>query len=138
MRNKIVLDTNCLLMALSKHGNYFDIWRGLKEGKYILCVSNEILAEYSEILASKASATVADNVIFALAGSEFVEYVDPHFHLELIKIDPDDNKFVDCAFAANATYIVSNDKHFDVLKSIQFPSIDVIGIDEFLEELKSM
>ena len=62
----------------------------------------------------------------------------PHFHLDLIKIDPDDNKFVDCAFAANATYIVSNDKHFDILKSIQFPSIDVIKIDEFLEELKSM
>ena len=138
MRSKIVLDTNCLLMALSKHGNYFDIWRGLKEGKYILCVSNEILSEYREIIASKTSAIVADNVIFALAESEFVEYVDPHFHLELIKIDPDDNKFVDCAFAANAKYIVSNDHHFDVLKAIPFPSVNVISIDEFLEELKSM
>ena len=125
-------------MALSKHGNYFDIWRGLKDGKYILCVSNEILTEYREIIASKTNAVVANNVIFALAESEFVEYVDPHFHLELIKIDPDDNKFVDCAFAANATYIVSNDKHFDILKSIPFPTIDVINIDKFLEELKSM
>ena len=37
------------------------------------------------------------------------------------KIVLDDNKFVDCAFAANATYIVSDDKHYDVLKEVDFP-----------------
>jgi predicted nucleic acid-binding protein len=57
------------------------------------------------------------------------------FNWGLIKDDDDDNKFVDCAIAASAKYIVSNDKHFRVLKEIDFPKIDVIGIEEFLESL---
>lgn len=68
--------------------------------------------------------------------SEFVEFIDSHFHLGLIEIDPDDNKFVDCAFAANATYIVSNDSHFDVLNKVEFPKIFVLRLSEFLQTLK--
>lgn len=47
------------------------------------------------------------------------------------------DKFVDCAFAANATYIVSNDKHYDVLKEIDFPKILVLKLQEFLGLLQS-
>jgi len=49
----------------------------------------------------------------------------------MITQDPDDNKFVDCAIAGNATYIVSNDSHFDVLKQIDFPKLVVKNIQEF-------
>ncbi|MBQ7192151.1 MAG: hypothetical protein IJS00_04690 [Paludibacteraceae bacterium] len=56
----------------------------------------------------------------------------------MIKEDKDDNKFVDCAIKANAKYIVSEDHPFDVLKKIDYPPIDVIGIDEFLLELQKM
>ena len=52
-----------------------------------------------------------------------------------IQADPDDNKFVDCAFEANATYIVSNDKHFNALKEIDYPKIQVIKLIEFLQTL---
>ena len=45
--------------------------------------------------------------------------------------DPDDNKFVDCAVSANADYIVTNDRHFNVLKGIYFPQVNVIDIDTF-------
>lgn len=61
---------------------------------------------------------------------------DPHFHLHLITSDPDDNKFVDCAFVANATFIVSNDKHFRELDAVDFPEITVIKLDQFLQILK--
>ena len=44
----IVLDTNCLISSFSKRGNYFNVWRGLHSGKYILYVSNEILEEYED------------------------------------------------------------------------------------------
>ena len=43
----------------------------------------------------------------------------------------------DCAFAANATYIVSDDKHYDVLKEINFPQIIVLKLKEFLGLLQS-
>lgn len=45
------------------------------------------------------------------------------------------NKFVDCAIVSNAKYIVTNDRHFNVLKEIDFPHVDVLNIDEFLMEL---
>ena len=102
-------------MALSRHSEFHPVWTGIQTGKYILCVSNDILEEYHEIITKKTSIVVADNVIRLLSECTFVEYIDPHYHLELIQTDPDDNKFVDCAFAANASYIVSNDKHFDAL-----------------------
>ena len=135
MLQKVVLDTNCLVMALSKHSDYYPVWNGIRIGKYILCVSNDIMQEYREIITQKTNKVVADNVIRLLAESPFVEYMDPHYHLELIQADPDDNKFVDCAFAANATYIVSNDHHFDALRTIEFPKIQVLKLIEFLQTL---
>lgn len=62
--------------------------------------------------------------------------IDPHFHWNLITADPDDNKFVDCAFAANATYIVSDDSHFDELRNITFPELLVLKLKEFIETLQ--
>ena len=55
------------------------------------------------------------------------------FHL-LSHIDKDDDKFVDCAITANADYIVTEDSHFDHLKQIPFPKLNVLTLDEFLEE----
>ncbi len=44
---------------------------------------------------------------------------------------------MDCAFAANATYIVSDDSHFDVLKEVDFPRLLVLKLKEFLGLLQS-
>lgn len=46
----IVLDTNCLIMSLSRRSPYYSVWRNFVEGNYMLCITNEILAEYEEIL----------------------------------------------------------------------------------------
>ena len=115
---RIVLDTNCLLASISSKSENYRIWKDFQQGRFVLCVSNEILEEYEEIIAEKANAVVAGNIINAIVESEFVEFIDPQFRFGLITSDKDDNKFVDCAIAANATYIVSEDKHFDVLKEI--------------------
>ena len=129
---RIVLDTNCLIASLSRHGQYYSVWTALQKGEYVLCVSTEILEEYAEIIAAKTSIKVAENVIHLLLESEFVELVNPFFRLRLIEADHDDDKFVDCAFAANAMFIVSNDKHYDVLKDVKFPKIVVLKLKEFL------
>jgi predicted nucleic acid-binding protein len=60
--------------------------------------------------------------------------VTPFYKWDLMVADPDDNKFVDCALNAGADYIVTNDRHFNVLKSLGFPPIKVINI----ETLKSI
>ena len=128
---RIVLNTNCLLASLSKRGAYYNVWLCLQKGKYTLCVSNEILEEYEEIIALKTSSVIASNVIQTLLNAPSVELVDAFFRFELIQKDPDDNKFVDCAIAGNATYVVSNDSHFDILKEIDFPKIVLKRLQEF-------
>ena len=128
---RIVLDTNCLLASLSRRGAYFNVWKGLQQGKYTLCVSNEILEEYEEILTQSTNSVIASNVVQTLLNAPTVEFIEPFYRFNLITQDPDDNKFVDCAIASNATYIVSNDSHFDVLKQIDFPKLVVKRIQEF-------
>ena len=134
--DRVVLDTNSLLVSLSKQGSAYPVWKGFQEGRYTLCVSTEILEEYEEVIARKTSPTVAENVLSYILGSGNVLRITPHFRMELITADPDDNKFVDCAFAANATYIVSDDTHYDVLRKISFPQILVLKLKAFIEKLK--
>ena len=132
----IVLDTNCLLMSLSRRSPYYPVWRDFVDGKYTLCISNEILAEYEEILTLKVGAAIASNVISAILDLPNTKMIQVYYHLHLITADPDDDKFVDCAFKANASYIVTEDHHYDVLKQTPFPYIDVLGIDEFINVLR--
>jgi putative PIN family toxin of toxin-antitoxin system len=135
---RIVLDTNCLIASLSRTSDSYDVWRGLYEGKYILCVSNEILAEYQEIVAQKTTPQIAENVIQYLINSEHVELINTYYRFELISADRDDNKFVDCAIAANATYIVTDDKHYKLLEGIPFPKLHIIRLMQFVEMLRNM
>ena len=132
----VVVDTNCLLRMIPLRSKYRQTWESFLDGKYILCVSNEIISEYMEILTVKVSSTFAENIVGAILRSPFVLRFDPQFHFNLIEADPDDNKFVDCAIIANADFIVSEDSHFRVLKTIPFPKVNVLTLDEFSEELK--
>jgi 2-keto-3-deoxy-6-phosphogluconate aldolase len=42
-------------------------------------------------------------------------------------------KNLHCAISAGAQYIVTNDKHFNVLKEVDFPKVQVLGIAAFKE-----
>lgn len=108
------------------------------EGKYLLCVSNEILNEYEEIIGRLSSPTIAHNVIDAIIHSPHTLYKEAYFKFSLIEADPDDNKFVDCALIANAEYIVTEDAHFRCLADLPFPNIRVINLDDFLQDLKAL
>ena len=123
-------------MSLSRRSAYYSVWRDFVEGKYTLCVTNEILAEYEEILTQKVGPEIASNVITAILDLPNSKMVQVYYHLRLTTADPDDDKFVDCAFKANARYIVTEDHHYDILKQTPFPYIDVVGIDEFFKVLQ--
>ena len=47
----IVLDTNCLIMAISAQNEYYKVWQDFIDGKYTLCITNDIIEEYSEVIA---------------------------------------------------------------------------------------
>lgn len=133
MRNKlrVVLDTNILLVSISSKSKYHWIFSNLLENKYELFITNEILLEYEEIISSKYSEKVAKNVIRTLLLLENVTLVTPFFKWVLINEDRDDNKFVDCYLISNSDILVTNDKHFDVLKEIDFPKVNIVKIDVF-------
>ncbi|MBE6255505.1 MAG: putative toxin-antitoxin system toxin component, PIN family [Prevotella sp.] len=133
----VVLDTNCLIQALPTKSLYHKVWTDFLEGKYRLCVSNEILMEYEEILAEHTSPQVAHNVVEAIARHPQTYYRESYFRFHLLSdIDKDDDKFVDCAITANADYIVTEDSHFKHLKQIPFPQLTVLTLDEFTDTLK--
>ena len=133
----IVIDTNCLIMAISARNEYYQVWQDFLDGKYVLCITNEIIEEYSEVIARNISPLLSEFVISTIINRKNVVMKSPSYAFHLIKADEDDNKFVDCAIVANAKYIVSNDRHFDVLREIPFPKVDVIKINQFLLDLQN-
>ena len=134
---KIVLDTNVLLVSIAKKSPYRVIFDSLLTKRFDLIISNDILSEYTEIIAQKTNVMVANNVSEMLLALSNVQKQDVFYKWNLIDIDKDDNKFVDCAIAGNADFLVSNDKHFSCLKTIEFPKLSVLCIDEFMSLLET-
>ena len=136
LSERIVLDTNCLIMSLSAHNQYAEIWQKFVNGEYTLCVSNEILEEYEEVIARNISPKAARIVLSYMQILTNATFIDPHYSFGLIHADEDDNKFVDCAIASNAIFIVTEDRHYNELVNIPFPKVEVIGIDDFIKYLR--
>ena len=135
MMRHVVVDTNCLLRMIPVRSKYRDVWESFLREEYVICISNDILSEYLEILTQKVNHTFAVRIVNVLLKSNNVKFYDPHYHFALITQDPDDNKFVDCAIIASADFLVSEDKHFNVLKDITFPKVNVITLDQFQQNL---
>ncbi len=133
---RIVLDTNCLLQSLPSKSSYHKIWKMILEGDICLCVNTDILNEYEEIISAKTSPEIGHNVVEAIAHLSTTIFQSTYVHFGLITEDNDDNKFVDCAIAADAKYIVSNDKHFRILETIDWPKVCVVNIKEYCETLQ--
>jgi len=113
---RVVLDTNSLIQCISHHSRYHDIWLSVLDGRNLFCVSNEIIEEYEEILERKTSHNFASLAVNVILNNPHTVFVTPFYHFDLIKADPDDNKFVDCAVAGIAKFIVTEDHHYDILK----------------------
>ena len=125
------------ILSCVERSKYYDVWESFVLGQYVLCVSTEILEEYEEIISSHMSPLAAKLAVEMILRAQNVLRVDAHFRFHLITADEDDNKFVDCAIVANAEYIVSDDRHFDVLSTVPFPRVEVKKLVEFEKELKN-
>lgn len=130
---RIVLDTNCLIQSVSPRSKYHAVWESFVSGENRLCITNEIIEEYIEIFQKLVGYEVSEYIVKTIINSPFTEFFTPYYHFELIKADPDDNKFVDCAIVARARYVVTNDHHYDVLKEIPFPKVQIISIQDFMK-----
>jgi uncharacterized protein len=136
MATKTVIDTNILVSALSSRSAYHWLIRLLLEEKIELYVTTEIVMEYEEVLKQKYSTSVAEHFLMALKELPNVHFVQVYFNWNLLN-DEDDNKFADCYIAANAEHLITNDNDFNTLKTIVFPSFNVLSIQEFEQIAKS-
>lgn len=130
---KIVLDTNVVVSMIGRTSPNRWIFDKILGGEMTLCISNEIMYEYEEILTLKTTPLVARNFVEFLVSFPNVMQVQVFYHWHLIQVDPDDNKFVDCAVAAQAFCIVSEDRHFSPYKNNEHPPLRVLTIPEFRE-----
>jgi putative PIN family toxin of toxin-antitoxin system len=132
----VVIDTNVLLISISSRSKYYWLYELIVQKKIQIAFTHDILIEYEEQLGLHWNAVVATNVTRLLTELSSALLTTVYYNLNLITIDEDDNKFVDCAFAANADFIVTNDNHFNILKNIDFPNIPILRLDEFREVLE--
>jgi uncharacterized protein len=134
----VVIDCNILVMCLASRSPYHGIYQSIVHGKFNVAVTIDIMLEYEEVIQQKYGVATARALIALLSELPNVRLIHPHYQWQLIETDVDDNKYCDCAIAGQAAYIVTEDRHFAVLKNIPFPSLTVISIDDFVEMLQGI
>jgi putative PIN family toxin of toxin-antitoxin system len=122
---RCVIDTNVMLVCVSDRSPLHWIFRSFRAGAFEWCVTTEILAEYAEIVERHMGPTRSRDALDALLSQPNLIKIGPTYRFNLLN-DPDDNKFVDCAIAANALCIVSHDRDFLPLREIEFPKVAVV------------
>ena len=132
MISRIILDTNCLLVSVPKRSPFRWIYDKILTNELELVVSTEILLEYEEQLSEFYSSEYAEAIMKVLVNLPNVIKINPiSFNWLLITQDPDDDKFVDAYVASNADIIITNDRHYKVLKKIKFPPVSFCKIVDF-------
>jgi putative PIN family toxin of toxin-antitoxin system len=98
---RVVIDTNIILVSLSRTSPNNWLFQKLIDEDFEICVTTEILLEYYEIISQKMTVRAAEGMMRLFDALDNVVYINTYFEFRLLK-DPDDNKFVDCAIAADA------------------------------------
>jgi uncharacterized protein len=120
----ICLDTNVFLQIFGRRQLFYPILRALLDGRLTLAISTSILLEYEEITVELSGQERWRDVVALLDSlvqlHANVRYIESHFRFNIISADPDDNKFCDCAIAADADFVITEDHHFGALKSAKY------------------
>lgn len=127
---RLVIDTNCLLVSIPKLSETRWLFDGLRSGLFEFGITTEILEEYEEVIGDFYSPNLAQNVVEMLPNLKNSLLITPYYYWDLIVIDRDDNKFVDCAIACQADYIITHDKHFKELQKIAFPKVRCLKMND--------
>ncbi len=133
---RVVFDTNVLLVALPSHSPFHCLYQAVVAERLELFVTTDTLAEYEEQISRRLGLARADMQLRELLNLPGVHELTVYYRWHLLAdLDPDDDKFVDCAIACGADYLVTNDRHFDRLKDLKFPRVNLIKAEDFLAVL---
>jgi uncharacterized protein len=109
----VVIDTNCLMVSIGRASKTRWLFDALLSGVFQIAVTTDILQEYQEMIDDFYDTPgIGQNIATMLTERSTTLLVSPTYFWGLISADPDDNKFVDCAVACGADYLVTEDGHF--------------------------
>lgn len=131
MRIRVVLDTNVFVSGIHWTGASEKVLCGWMLGEFTLVSSLPILDEIVRVLmAFKVPLEPRDISWWESLILEKSSLVFPTEHIDVVKNDPEDNKFIEAAIEGNAQYIVSQDRHLLTIK--EYNNIKIFHPDEFL------
>jgi len=131
---KVVIDTNIFVSSFfgGNPKKIIDLW---KQGTIILCLSDKILDEYILVLQRLGleDEKELDELLSIFAKGIHTLFTKKTPQLQLIVEDPDDDKFIECAVALEAEYIVTGDKAF--LSYEKYMGIKILSASNFLKKV---
>jgi hypothetical protein len=132
---RLVLDTNVLVSSFLGAGPPRRILYRVRDGQDLLCLSPAILGEYVAVLRRGGVPDASIRSLLELfRDPERVLLVAPSVRVTIIRDDPEDNIFLECAVAAQADFVVSGDRHLRKIKA--FRGIRVLAPREYLTLLE--
>lgn len=135
MAERVVLDTNVTISALLSRGAPYRVVL-LAKAKVVQAIyCDEVLAELSEKLRAKFRFDESHIRATLYQIRQYAERVEITGIVRVVRSDPDDDKFVECARVGQAQWLVSGDKHLLNLRHDQ--SIRIVTADEFLTEVSA-
>ena len=133
--NKIVLDTNVIISAaISENGNAAKIFEMMIEERFESYTSNDIIEEIIDVFSRKKISKLIkpdDQARIVDIFKRFSVIVTRIKKLNVVKDDPKDNMFLECALSAKADYIISGDTH--LLDMGEYNGIKVLSPAQFLK-----
>lgn len=133
---RAVLDTNVVVSALLFSGELSSLHALWKKKAFTIAASREIIEEYVRVLAYPKF-KLTEKEIKILVQEELLPYIEPvtvNEGAKGISEDPDDDKFLACASAAKADFIVSGDAHLLNLK--KYKGCPILTAERFLKKLR--
>ena len=134
---RVVVDTNVFISSFFG-GNPRKIIDHWKSGKITLCLSKPIIDEYIEVLRrlELQNEKEIDELLSLFAHGFNVVFTAKTPELHIVEKDPDENRFIECAVALKAKFVISGDK---ALKAIQdYMNIKIVSPREFLSKFTEL
>ena len=128
---KVVIDTNVVISALLFGGEPGKLVAFWQQGIIKPSASKEIIDEYLRVLAYPKFELSEEEINYLLYQEilPYFDIIDVQPGPRIIKKDPEDDKFIRCASAAKARYIISGDHHLLALKEYQ--KVKILSPSEF-------
>jgi hypothetical protein len=128
---RVVIDTNVFISSFFG-GNPRKIINLWKSGNITLCLTGGIIDEYVEVLQRLGlqDASELEELLKLFSSGYHTVFTSKTNKIHAVEKDPDDDKFIECAAALNARYIITGDK---ALRDIEdYMGIKVVTPKEFL------